>query len=227
MRPMTQQRRLALAVAWAMAIAGVLMPVHGSTAARGSEPRTRDLFDEIYARALPFERSLKTIRGSFTETTESPLLTAPLVSEGDLVVARPSDVLLTYRTPERKVLKLDAHMLLFVWPDRGLRQQRDIADAQSRVQRYFVGRSPDELRSHFTIATREEPGEPRAWRIDMQPRRKQIRDGLTRLELWIRQDTMLPRAMRFEFPGGSAKTMSFRDLSVNAPVAAADLEVPD
>ena len=100
----------------------------------------------------PIEQSLKTIRARFTEETTSSLLTRPLVAEGTLIVVRPSDIVLTYTKPERKTLRLDAGQLLFVWPDRGLRETKDIRESQARVQRYFVNKSPDELRRHFTIA---------------------------------------------------------------------------
>src|SRR5262249_49317089 len=148
-----------------------------------------DLFDEIYKRGQPLEKSLKTIRAHFTETTTSSLLTKPLVAEGDLVAIRPSDILLTYTKPERKLLRIDATTLLFVWPDRHLRESRDIRESQARVQKYFVDKSPDDLRRVFTINTTEtkSPGGGPAWRVELIPKRKQIQQGVTRIELWIDQ----------------------------------------
>jgi hypothetical protein len=209
---MALQRRACLALA---ALATVAMPAAPGTA--------RDLFDDIYARSRPIEQTLRTIRARFTEETTSSLLTRPLVAEGTLVVVRPSDVLLTYTKPERKTLRLDADRLLFVWPDRRLRETRDIREAQQRVQKYFVGRTPDALRRHFTIAAAEDRKDAGTWRIDMVPTRSQIQRGLGRLELWIRQDTLTLSVLRMTFPGGETKTMTFTDVVLNQPVAIEEL----
>lgn len=205
MRPMDRQRRQTLAFA-----ATVLLYV-GAPSVWAS----RDLFDEIYERGRPLEQSLRTIRARFVEETTSSLLTKALTAEGTLLVVRPSDVTLTYTKPERKTLTLDAGRLLFEWPDRNLRERKDIKEQQARVQRYFMNKTPDELRAHFTIAAAADPGRPGTWRIDMVPKRKQIQQGLTRLELWVRQDTTLLSAMRMTFPGGDTKTMTFTEVIVN------------
>jgi outer membrane lipoprotein-sorting protein len=212
MRQMALQRRatIALTALW------LALPF----AAHGS----RDLFDEIYERGKPIEQALKTVRARFTEETTSSLLVKPLLAEGTLIVVRPSDILLTYTKPERKTLRLDAGRLLFVWPDRGLRDTKDIRESQQRVQRYFVDKSPAELRRHFTIVASDDKTRSGTWRIEMTPTRKQIQQGLSRLELWVRQDSMALAAMRMTFPGGDTKTMTFTDIVTNQPVAPGELD---
>ena len=49
----------------------------------------------------------------------------------------------------------------------------------------------------------------------MTPKRKQIEQGLTRLELWLRKDTLMLDAMRMHFPGDAIKMMEFRDVVLN------------
>jgi len=187
-----------------------------------------DLFDEIYKRGQPLEKSLKTIRAHFTETTTSSLLTKPLVAEGEVLAVRPSDILLTYTKPERKLLRIDATTLLFVWPDRRLREARDIRESQARVQKYFIDKSPDDLRRVFTITTTEEkaPAGGPAWRVELVPKRKQIQQGVTRIELWIDQATSMLSTMTMTFAGGDTKTMTFTHVEINPPITVADLGVP-
>jgi outer membrane lipoprotein-sorting protein len=224
MRSMARQHGVArvvrLAIVLVSLVFGVL--VSGSLAARAP----RDLFDEIYERGKPLEQSMKTIRARFTEETTSALLVKPLVAEGTLIVVRPSDILLTYTKPEKKTLRLDAGQLLFAWPDRGLRETRDIRESQARVQKYFVSKSPDELRRHFTIVAADDATRKGTWRIEMTPTRKQIQQGLSKLDLWIRQDTMMLAAMRMTFPGGDTKTMTFTDVVMNQPVSPGELNTP-
>jgi outer membrane lipoprotein-sorting protein len=196
-----------------------------ATTAQAGAP---DLFDEIYKRGQPLEKTIRTIRAHFTESTTSSLLTRPLVAEGDLLAVRPSDILLTYTKPERKLLRIDAKTLLFVWPDRRLREAKDIRESQARVQKYFVDKSPDDLRRHFTIVATEETaraGGP-AWRVELVPKRKQIQQGVTRIELWIDQATSMLSTMTMTFAGGDTKTMTFTHVEVNPPITIADLGVP-
>jgi outer membrane lipoprotein-sorting protein len=185
-----------------------------------------DLFDEIYRRGQPMEQSIKTIRARFTETTTSSLLVKPLVSEGTLLAVRPNDILLTYAKPERKLLRIDATTLRFVWPDRHLHQTQDIHESQARVQKYFVDKSPDELRRHFTITAVDDAARPGTWRIEMVPKRKQIQQGVTKIVLWLDQRTSILSTMALTFAGGDTKTMTFSDVEVNPSITLADLGVP-
>jgi outer membrane lipoprotein-sorting protein len=212
----TLRRRLATALG-AISIA-VTAVAHASAPA--------DLFDDIYRRGQPMEQSIKTIRARFTETTTSSLLKDPLVAEGTLLAVRPSDILLTYAKPEKKLLRIDAKTLLFVWPDKKLRQAQDIRESQARVQKYFVDKSPDELRRHFAITAVVDPAKPGTWRIEMIPKRKQIQQGVTKIELWISERTSILSTMVLTFASGDTKTMAFTDIEINPPVTLADLGVP-
>ena len=75
-----------------------------------------------------------------------------------------------------------------------MRQTRDIGASQKRVQKYFVDSSPRELRSHFEIAAAPQP--IAGYLVTMVPTRKQIREGLSRLELWIDATSLLLTSMR-------------------------------
>ena len=52
----------------------------------------------------------------------------------------------------------------------------------------------------------------------MRPKRKQIREGLERLEIWIDRESLLLVQMRMTFPGGDSKTIRLDDSTVNVPV---------
>lgn len=199
---------LAIAIASAVLHASAARPHNAS----------KDLFDEIYQRGQEFESTLKAITADFTETTSSSLLSRPLVTRGTLAVVRPSQIVLHYTDPEERTLLIDQHQLTLRWPSRGLEQHTDITAAQERINKYFVGKDPDELRRSFTISAREAPDRPDAWEVTMVPKRKQIQQGLTRLQLWIDQRSTLLSAMRLDFPNHDSKLMTFDHIVVNGPV---------
>ena len=52
----------------------------------------------------------------------------------------------------------------------------------------------------------------------MVPKRKQIQEGLSRLDLWVDRTTQLMVAMKMTFPSGDTKLMTFTDVKPNAPI---------
>ena len=179
---------------------------------------SRDLFDEIYARGRGIESSLKTVTARFTETTTSSLLSRPLVARGMLAVERPSKIVLRYSDPEPRTVLIDQNRLTLIWPSHAVHQETDIASAQRRIEKYFLDKSPDELRRNFTITATEAADRAGTWRVTMVPSRKQIQQGLTRLDLWIDRTSMLLAAMKMTFPNEDTKLMVFENVVINGPV---------
>jgi len=176
----------------------------------------RDLFDELYERGQKQNGALRTLTASFTETSTSPLLTKPLVARGTVAVERPARVALRYTEPDERVVIIDGDRMTVAWPSRRIRAVKDIGAAQRRIQRYFVNGSPDELRGHFQITAREVEDRPGAYHVTMVPRRKQIQEGLTRLDLWLDPTSLLLSAMLMTFPTGDTKLMTFTAVTPNA-----------
>jgi outer membrane lipoprotein-sorting protein len=207
----TRFRRIAIITLVAAShLAGSTFSSSGSSA--------RDLFDELYERGQKQNAGLKTLTASFTETSTSSLLVKPLVERGTVVVERPSRVALRYTDPSPRVVVIDGDRMIIAWPSAGIRNARDIGDAQKRIQKYFIDSSPGELRGHFQIAAREAIDRPGTYLVTMVPKRKQIQEGLARLELWVDRTSLLLSAMRMTFPGGESKVMTFDDVKPNAPI---------
>jgi outer membrane lipoprotein-sorting protein len=219
-----QRSRRRSTVAWCIVVLtiGMLAAWRPQTAAA---QKGRDLFDEIYERGRPVESTLKTLTASFVETSTSTLLARPLTARGTVTVERPSRVVLDYTEPDVRRVLIDGSLLLVTWPSRSIRQQQDIGAAQGRVQKYFVGKSPAELRRHFKIAAREAPDRNATWHVEMIPTRKQLLEGVSRIELWIAHETVLPVSMRLTFPNGDTKLMEFSGVKVN-PVLPQDTFSP-
>jgi hypothetical protein len=77
----------------------------------------------------------------------------------------------------------------------------------------------------FDITAEADPGMREAEYVDMRPKRKQIKAGLERLELWINRESLLPVQMRMSFPGGDAKTVKLDDIDINVPVTSASFQI--
>lgn len=181
----------------------------------GASAQQQDLFEELYARGQKQNAGLRTLTAVFAETSTSPLLAKPLVARGTVSVERPSRVALEYIEPDQRTILIEGDRMTVSWPSAKIHTSRDIGAAQRRIQKYFVDSSSRELRSHFEISAREAADRPGTYFISMVPKRKQIQEGLTRLELWVDRTSLLLDAMRMTFPGGETKLMTFSDVRTN------------
>ena len=178
----------------------------------------RDRFAEIFARTLQVRQTMHSIRARFTETTTSSLLQKPLVAHGTVLAAPPSRVLMTYTDPERRIVAIDDQSLTVSWPDRGEREAIDIRQTQKRIDQYFAHASLDALRSMFEIVVEPDAAVRGADRVDLRPKRKPIKAGLERLQLWIDRESLLLVQMQMTFPGGDTKSIRLDEVTLNVPV---------
>jgi outer membrane lipoprotein-sorting protein len=181
-------------------------------------PVQKDLFDQLFARTLEKRQSIHSIRARFTETTTSSLLERPLVSHGTVIAAPPSRVLMTYTDPERRAIAIDSKSLLVDWPDRREREKIDISQMQKRIDQYFTHATIGQLRSMFDITAQPDSVIRESDRVDMRPKRKQIKEGLERLEIWIDRESLLLVQLQMTFAGGDRKTIRLDDVTVNVPI---------
>src|ERR1700704_4532885 len=185
-----------------------------------------DLFDQLFARTIAKRQSIQSLRARFTETTTSSLLEKPLVSHGTVIAAPPSRVLMTYTDPERRMIAIDSKSLVVVWPDRREREKIDILQMQKRIDQYFTQASIGQLRSMFNIPAQPDSVIREADRVDMRPKRKQIKQGLERLELWIDRESLLLVQMQMTLAGGDKKTIRLEDVAVNVPISDETFRIP-
>ena len=202
-----------------MLSASALLQLFAAMALVASQaPAPTDLFDQLFARTLEKRQSIHSIRARFTETTTSSLLEKPLVSHGTVIATPPSRVLMTYTDPEHRTVAIDSTSLVIVWPDRRERETIDISQTQKRIDQYFTQATIGQLRSMFDITAESDSVIHGTDRVDMRPRRKQIKEGLERLEIWIDRESLLLVQLRMTFPGGDRKTIRLDDVTVNVPV---------
>ena len=102
---------------------------------------------------------------------------------------------------------------------RSERERIDITAIQKRIDRYFTHASLDDLRGMFDIAAEPDHAILHADRVDMKPTRKQVKQGLERLELWIDRESEMLVQMRLTFPGGDQTTIALEDIATNEPVS--------
>jgi outer membrane lipoprotein-sorting protein len=213
-------RRGAILATIAAAALAFLLVAPFAMAQKNAVPRQPDVFDELYTRGKKANDAMKTLTAHFTETTTSTLLTRPLVARGRVAVERPSRVVLRYVEPDVRIVLIDGNRMTMSWPSRRLEQVTDIGAAQGRVQKYFINGTAEDLRGQFEIEDHGTTDRAGTYYVTMVPKRKQIRENLVRLDLWIDRTSLLLDTMKMTFANGDTKTMAFDDVVPNAPIEA-------
>lgn len=208
-----------------MLACAMLAAAISTRAAQQNAPAGKPSFDELYSRGQKTNASIQTLTARFTEKTTSALLSGAVEERGSLYVQRPSRVLMRYEEPAGKIILIDGKRMIIIVPAQKIRQTLDIDRAQGRVQGMLKSDAGD-LRRLFDIQLQDRSGRPGTHEVLMTPKRKEIRENLTRLELWVPDTTGLLEAMRMTFASGESKLMEFRDVVPNAAINPAVFALP-
>jgi outer membrane lipoprotein-sorting protein len=212
-----RSRRPIARVACALA---ALLALTGNQATGGQDP-----FDTLHARIRAAEAKRTSIRARFVETTTSTLLVKPMVSRGSLIGEKPARMVISYVSPEHKTILMDGQRLFVTQDGREDVEQIDIIEIMKTVNKYFTNADPGQLRRAFTIRAFPDPETPTWHQVDLLPKRKQIKQGLERLQLWVSGDYMLTR-MTMTFAGGDTTVFELLDVELNVPVAPGIFDPP-
>jgi outer membrane lipoprotein-sorting protein len=186
-----------------------------------------DFFDELHTRIAAAEAKRQTVRARFTETTTSSLLAKPIVWHGTLLGAKPNRIVINYPAPERKTIVMDGNRLVVVRPDRGENERLDITEIMKQVNHYFANASPAQLRRAFTIRAFPDPDMPGSYQMDLVPKRKEIKQGLEHLQIWVSSDYMLSQ-ITITFAGGDTGVFKLDRVELNVAISpnAFDVDIP-
>lgn len=176
---------------------------------------TSKSFDELFRQAHKAAAAYTTLTARFTETTTSSLLSRPIVAHGILAVQRPSRAIMRFTDPDPRVVLIDGNRMTFSWPSRNLRRVSNVESSQNRIQKYIATDSPAELLRQFDAVLGDRSEWPGTYEVTLTPKRKQIRDTLARLELWVGRSSFLLSAIRMTFVNGDTKTVTFEDIAQN------------
>jgi outer membrane lipoprotein-sorting protein len=187
------------------------------TLSAGRAPGEQDPFDILHARISAAEAKRTSIRARFVQTTTSSLLAKPMVSRGSLVGQKPARMVINYASPERKTVLMDGQRLYITREGQKDVEQVDISEIMKTVNKYFTNADPGQLRRAFTIRALPDPSVPGGHEVDMLPKRKQIKQGLERLQFWVSSDDMLTQ-LTMTFAGGDTTVFKLEDVELNVPI---------
>jgi outer membrane lipoprotein-sorting protein len=197
-------------------IACVLLFCAASTSVPASQ--SSDPLDDLFRRARPVQAALKTLTASFTETSVSTLLREPVVATGTLVAAMPLRVVMEYKLPTPKTVALDQRWMVIAWANRTDFEKINIARSAAPRSEILRGRLSEAVARQFHGHSDLRTVDGDAYRLDLVPKRKQISEGVTRIQIWIDRGSLMMTKMALSFAGGDSKTLELRDIKINPAI---------
>ena len=84
-----------------------------------------------------------------------------------------------------------------------------------------------EKRGELTVRAFVDSAVPGTYQVEMIPTRKQIKEGLSELRIWVDEETLFLRRMRMTFASGDTKTFVLGKVQLDQPIAPGTFEAPE
>lgn len=231
-----------LVLIWGLA----LSPAAGATDTQDPEAEGLSAAErlEILLNRVEEQRaSLQTLRATFRERKESPLLLQPAEAQGEFLFATPDRARWTLDLPQEAsadsaapaedaagtvIIVRDQEML--TWHRHlGRAERLKLGSRGERMLQFFgPGSSLDALRKYFTVRFTRSSDRTIPYRLELLPRSRRVARRVRHLTLDIDREVFLPVHVRFEEASGGVTEYWFSDLqrNVEIPASAFDVTLP-
>jgi outer membrane lipoprotein-sorting protein len=216
--PAAARRARGLLLVATLLLAGSLAALAGRTVPdrmEELEPRARDALERMDAAY----DGLESYRARIVETRTLSLLAEEQVLRGNLVYSEPGRIRWEYREPEHRIYVLvDDRLTGWVPADRRV-EKVDLGRYQRRVDRMLGLRSGAEgLVQEFEIALGPAGTVDGADHLVLEPRSRRVRRKISKLHMWIDQESGMMRRLGYEVPPGDQVMIDFREIERNPPI---------
>ncbi|MEM7243787.1 MAG: outer membrane lipoprotein carrier protein LolA [Acidobacteriota bacterium] len=179
----------------------------------------------------------RTLTGKFRQVKEDDLFAEAEESEGTFHYTRPD--LFRWESQDQVLLATRDKVMHHV-PSLAVLEERDISRNRRRVVSYFgLNGNIAKLQKRFDVTAAEKDGAlvdgsgpspyPEARHVVLEGRKRRIKKRIGLIELWLLEDTGLPRAVRLTMADGGITTWEFSEMKANVeiPETVYTLTVPD
>jgi outer membrane lipoprotein-sorting protein len=174
--------------------------------------------EAIIEKVVRRQRSIDTLRASFTQTKRSTLLLTEEYSRGELCVRTPNTVRWDYADPEAMIVLFTDNMVTTFHPAFNRAQQVKISKKQKRFVGVLAGTRPlDELIEHFRV-TMVDSGAPHPYRFTLWPASGTVGKRVSRVELDIDRTLFLPVVVEYHESDGDSTRYEFREVEINPEI---------
>jgi outer membrane lipoprotein-sorting protein len=200
-----------------------------------SAPRIRKAktgLAEILARMNDAAKHLKTVSADLDYTTMTALVNESDTETGKFYLRNPKnpDILIDFEKPDPKTILFRHNRAQIYYPKTNRVETHDLQQQSGLVQQFLLlgfGTEASSLKASYNVSLTGEDdldGETTAL-LELVPKQPQVASQLTKIQIWVSEDSWLPAQQKFFQPGGDYLTAHYRNVKVNRNLPSSTFEI--
>ena len=224
-------RSLLTAVALALALLAAGIPSRDAAAS----PRKGKLpppLSEILSRMNDSAKNLKTVSADLEYTKVTVLVDDKSTESGRIFYNKSKkEILIDITKPEAKTVLFKKNKAEIFLPKINQIQEYDLEEQSGLVEQFFLlgfGTESDKLRKDydFKFLTEEELDGDTTAVLELTPRSESTAAQLTKIHLWVSEESWLPVQQKFFQPGGDYFVARYTAVRVNRQLPPSTFQIP-
>jgi outer membrane lipoprotein-sorting protein len=224
-------RSLLTAVALALALLAAGIPSRDAAAG----PRKGKLpppLSEILSRMNDSAKNLKTVSADLEYTKVTVLVDDKSTESGRIFYNKSKkEILIDITKPEAKTVLFKKNKAEIFLPKINQIQEYDLEEQSGLVEQFFLlgfGTESDKLRKDydFKFLTEEELDGDTTAVLELTPRSEGTAAQLTKIHLWVSEESWLPVQQKFFQPGGDYFVARYTAVRVNRQLPSSTFQIP-
>jgi outer membrane lipoprotein-sorting protein len=214
--------------------AGLLAPVRSG--AVPPFPRKRKLppdLSEILSRMDDAGKRLRSLSANLEYTKVTVLVNDKSTEEGRLFFrkGKTPEIRIEMEQPESKVVLFKKNRAEIYLPKINQVQEYDLAQKSGLVEEFLLlgfGAETGDLRKSYDVKylKEEELGGDTTAVLELTPRKQGLAAQLTRIQIWVSEDSWMPAQEQFFEPGGDYMIARYKAVKVNLKFPSSAFDLP-
>lgn len=194
--------------------------------------RHKSDFGDILSRMNDAARRLKTVTADLDYTTFTAVVNDKSTESGQFFLRNPKkpEILIRFDKPDPKVILFKGTKAEIYFPKINRVQEYDLQRHSDLVQHFLLlgfGTDVADLKKSYDLSYVDEEdleGETTAV-LDLTPHDPGVSSQLTKVRIWISEDSWLPIQQKFFEPSGDNLVARYRDIKVNRALPASAFSI--
>lgn len=198
--------------------------------ARLRRPKT-DLA-EVLSRMNDTAKHLKTVAADLDYTTVTVLVDDRSTESGRFYLRNPKnpDILIQFETPSPKTILFRHNRAEIYYPKMKRIEEYNLERQSGLVQQFLLlgfGTEENALKTSYDVKLvgEEDLGGESAAVLELIPKQPEVSSQLSKIQLWVSEDSWLPIQQQFVQPGGDYLVARYKDTRVNRNVPSSSFHI--
>jgi len=180
---------------------------------------------QVLARMNDAAKRLKTVKANLDYTTVTVLVNDRETEHGQFLFENPKnpEILINFTNPDSKTFLYRHNEAQIYYPKLNRIEQYNLQRQSGLIQQFLLlgfGTDANALKSNYEVSMLDEEDLQGESTIVLQliPRQPDVKSQLTKIQLWVSEDSWLPAQQQFYEPDGDYLIAHYTDVKVNRPL---------